>query len=184
MRHFLAAIGSVSLLLAAAPAFATVRNFTANLNAFQEGNFNTTHSPATGTATVTIDDVTGDVTVNGTFSGLLFPSTVAHIHGLSPFAGPAAPVLITLTVPAGVTSGTITGSGNYGANLSAALGGQTYVNVHSNGPNTGGGEIRGQILPAPTAPAVPPWGIALLTLSMAGVGALFVARRRGMAAAK
>ena len=38
MRHFLAAIGSVPVLFAAAPALATVRNFTANLNAFQEGS--------------------------------------------------------------------------------------------------------------------------------------------------
>jgi hypothetical protein len=185
MRHLLAAVGSAAFLLSTAPAFATVRNFTANLNSYQEmlpaGGVVGAASTATGTGTVTIDDVTGVVTVSGTFNGLTSPSSNCHVHGLSPFGGPSAPVLFPLTFTTGVTSGTFSGTGTLtGANLTAALNSQTYINVHST--MFPSGEIRGQIMPVPGTPAMPPWGLAVLALSIAGAGVLFVARRRGMAA--
>jgi hypothetical protein len=177
MRHLGAVIGSVALLLVAAPAFATVRNFTANLTGGQEP----TSSTATGQGTITIDDVSGVVTVNGTFTGLTTPSNNAHVHGLSPLGGPAAPVLFPLTFTSGATSGTFSGTGTLtGANLTGALSGQTYVNIHST--MFPSGEIRGQILAVTSAPAIPPWGLAFLTLSIAGAGAWLLARRRIVAA--
>src|SRR5262245_33301900 len=87
-------------------------------------------SPGIGNAVVTIDDVSGAVTVNGTFSGLLANATAAHIHGL---AGPGvnAGVLIPLTVTPS-TSGTLTGGGILaGANLAGAIAGLTYLNIHT-----------------------------------------------------
>jgi hypothetical protein len=120
------------------------------------------------------------MTVNGTFTGLTTPSTLAHIHGLAdPGQGPL-PVIFGLTLnPLGATSGSYSGSATLsGANLTGALLGRTYVNVHS--MMNGGGEIRGQVVPAPSAPALPPWGIVLMTLSMAGAGAWLVSGRRGM----
>jgi hypothetical protein len=175
MRHSPAALASVALLLTAAPAFATVRTFNAVMNGAQEP----TPSGGTGTATVTIDDVSGLTTVNGAFTGLTSPANNAHLHGLAAPGSPA-PALFTPTfTPA--TSGTVSGSGTLtGANLAGALAGLTYINIHS--VNFTGGEIRGQVLAVAAAPAVPTWGIGLLTLSIASLGAWLISCRRVISA--
>jgi hypothetical protein len=85
MRHSPAALASVALLLTAAPAFATVRTFNAVMNGAQEP----TPSGGTGTATVTIDDVSGLTTVNGAFTGLTSAANNAHLHGLAAPGSPA-----------------------------------------------------------------------------------------------
>ena len=99
---------------------------------------------ATGTATVTLNTVTGDVSVDGTFTGLTGPATVAHIHGLATPPA-AAGVIVPLTVTM-ATSGTLTGSGTLTATQNAGMqAGMTYLNIHTAlHPN---GEIRGNILP-------------------------------------
>ncbi|CAN5377628.1 hypothetical protein BH23VER1_BH23VER1_14020 [soil metagenome] len=96
----------------------------------------------TGVATVEVDTATGNVSIEGSYTGMTSPVTAAHLHGL---AGPGdtAPPIITLDVD-GETSGGFRGTGMLGAaDLEGLLLGQTYLNVHTaaNGP----GEIRGQV---------------------------------------
>src|SRR5262245_22322483 len=62
-----------------------------------------------GTVSVTLDDVTGAVSVSGQFSGLTSNATLAHIHGPAP-AGMNAGIIVTLTETGG-TSGSVTGTG-------------------------------------------------------------------------
>jgi hypothetical protein len=99
---------------------------------------------ATGTALVVIDTDTGEVTVEGEFSGLLGDVTAAHIH--SPATkDETAGISFGLQVD-GDTSGTISGTGIINdVILGHILDGLAYVNVHST--ENASGEIRGQIMP-------------------------------------
>jgi hypothetical protein len=150
---------------AASAARADILIFHAHLDGSQE--VPPVVTTGTGFAEVTLDDVTGAVTVvTGSFSGLVSPTTAAHIHGMAP-AGANAGVLIGLNIPIGVTAGGITGSGNLSAaQIPDMIAGLTYINIHSN--QHPGGEIRGQLILIP-APA----GAVLL-----GLGAFAAARRR------
>ncbi len=96
-----------------------------------------------GSATVDVNTITGDVSVAGDFAGLSSPATAAHLHGLAP-AGSAAGVIFGFTVDAD-TSGSFTGSGTLApADVDGLLDRLTYVNLHTsmNPP----GEIRGQVV--------------------------------------
>jgi hypothetical protein len=174
MKPIFRVASAFAVMLAATNAVAATHTFSANLTGAQE--VPPTGSPATGQCTVTLDDVTGAVTVSGTFAGLSTPASAAHIHGL---AGPGVPagVLIPLTVPS-ATSGSITGGGTLtGANIAGMIAGQTYVNVHST--MFSGGEIRGQILAS--APATNPWSLVILSASLALAGGILLVRRRAAA---
>jgi hypothetical protein len=108
-------------------------------------------TPGHGEATVVLNEVSREVTVDGTFADLTANASAAHIHIGAP--GVNGGVIVTLSVPP-ATSGTITGSGTLSAaNRDAMLDGNTYINVHTS--NFPGGEIRGQIVsaPAPKCPA-------------------------------
>jgi len=95
-----------------------------------------------GVADVTLDTVSGAVTVSGTFQGLTSPAIASHIHGPAPI-GMSASVLVGLTID-NATSGNITGAGVLSAaNIDNMLNGLTYINVHTQ--NNTSGEIRGQI---------------------------------------
>lgn len=102
-------------------------------------------SPGTGNVSLSIDDTTLNWTLTGTFSGLVGTTTAAHIH--SPAApGVNASVLVPLTIPLGVTSGTISGSGTLSpGNYNDLTAGLFYVNVHTN--TSPGGEVRAQLVP-------------------------------------
>lgn len=90
--------------------------------------------------------------LNLTYGGLSGPASNAHIHG------PAAPganagVLVGL---ASLANGGLAGQGSLSGavalspeQLGHVINGQTYVNFHTS--SHGGGEIRGQILPKPSA---------------------------------
>jgi hypothetical protein len=98
-----------------------------------------------GEATVSVNTITGDVSVTGTFTGLTGNASAAHTHGLAP-AGVSAGVLVPLAADA-AASGSLTGGGNLAAeNLAGLLQGQTYVNIHT--AMNAAGEIRGQIVDA------------------------------------
>jgi hypothetical protein len=131
-------------------------------------------SPGTGLATVFVDDLTGDFTLDYSFQDLIGTVTGAHFH-----AGPAgangavffwltaggAPVL-SPTLPVGVTSGSGSGTGTIPApNLADFLAGNVYINIHTT--SFTGGEIRGQVVPAPAAFA-----------TIGGIGLLSISRRR------
>ena len=164
MRKQIVTIGWVgALLLTAGAAQGAIITYNFSLDGLQE--VPPVATPATGSATVVLNDVTGAVTVSGTYTDLIGTVTASHIHA------PAAPgvnagVILALTVaPPGGTSGTITGAGTLSpANVANMLAGLTYINVHSS--FRPGGEIRGQVLPEPAS------------LVMLGLLALPMLRRR------
>ena len=167
LRHLLLAL---PLLACASSAYGAVYNLTVPLSGAQERP-TPVNTPGTGTATVVFDDVTGLMTVNGTFQNLTANASNAHVHGYAPLGAPgepgtSGPPVIQLTwTPA--MSGTIAGSGTIPTDrIDDVLAGLTYINVHSVGPYAGG-EIRGQIIvPEPAC------------LGLAVVPALLLMRRR------
>src|SRR5687768_17117576 len=93
----------------AMPAAAQETIYTAELRGSNEVPSN--NSPATGMATLTVDLGEGTMRVQETFSGLLAPTTISHIHCCTDLpnsgtASPATQVPTFLGFPAGVTSGT------------------------------------------------------------------------------
>lgn len=147
-----------SLPLLSSTALADVKVYNIYIDGLQE--VPPVATPGLGQATITLDTVTGNVNVSGTFSDLIGNTTAAHVHGL---AGPGvnAGVLFGLTIDLGVTSGSFTGMGTLsGPNIQGMLDGLTYINIHTT--FRPGGEIRGQIVPAPGAAGV---------LALAGVAA-------------
>ena len=67
-----------ALVLPVPTSHATIFDFFATLSGPAEAPPNM--SPGTGTATVTINDVTDSMHVTANFSGLLAPTIMAHIH--------------------------------------------------------------------------------------------------------
>lgn len=154
------------------PARADTRIFAFPLSAGQE--VPPSGTGGSGQATVFLDDVTGAVSVTGTYTGLSSVAIAAHIHGPAP-AGVNAGVIVGLTISGG-TSGTLSGGGTLSAaNVSDMIAGLTYVNLHTS--SFGGGEIRGQIVAASAVPALPPtWVAGLAALALIG-GAYLLSRR-------
>ena len=100
---------------------------------------------ASGSATVTVNFDTGEVSGTITTSGLTGDIQQAHIH--DGFAGTNGGVLVALEVDAGGDSASFPGGSSLTADeRTALLEGRLYLNVHTTAnPN---GEIRGQIIPA------------------------------------
>jgi CHRD domain-containing protein/PEP-CTERM motif-containing protein len=155
-------------------------------------------SPATGGATITIDNVANTLSLNMFFSGLTGTTTASHIHCCTavPLAGTAGVATTTpffTGFPIGVTSGTynntfdltqassynsafITANGGTTATAEAALlagiaSGEAYLNVHSS--TFGGGEIRGFLIATPE-----PATLSLVGLALGGLLAFGRVRRR------
>ena len=130
----------------AGPVGAEIVTFSIRLDGGQEVPAVTT--PATGSGTATLDTTTNLFSWNITFSGLSAAQTAAHFHGAA-----------LQCVSAGVLIGLPNGSPIVGsATVSAAqetqiLNGQWYVNVHTTA--NPGGEIRGQVMPAPLDDPIP-----------------------------
>ncbi len=145
VRRIIALSSLLVAWLAAAPdVSATIHNLVANMSGAQENPPIIT--TGTGTCAVTLNDVTRQVTVSGTYQSLTGTASLCHIHGPAP-VGMNANVVISLTQSGG-TSGTISGGGTLTAQqVLDMLNGLHYVNLHSS--FAGGGEIRGQVFPPP-----------------------------------
>ena len=134
-----------------APASGTVVMLAADLRGSNE--VPPTGSSAIGSALVTIDTTTNVVTWEVVTSGIASP-TLAHIHGPNGAPGVNANVFITFAgnaaaIAGGRTRGTVTVTSATDLTKLAQLlanPGDFYVNVHSSA--FGGGEIRGQLVPA------------------------------------
>lgn len=159
-------------LAAVLPASASQIVYNATLTGFDA--FPPNASPGSGHATVTVDPGAHTMRVSASFSDLLGPSAVSHIHCCTADAGTgtagAATTLPTfLGFPLGVTAGTydqtfdlmlastynpafIAGNGGTAASASAAFldglaAGAAYFDVHTS--LFPGGEIRGLLAAAP-----------------------------------
>lgn len=95
-----------------------------------------------GFAGVTLDVMTGLVTVEGSYANMSSDVLDTHLHGMTP-RGQNIGVIIGLT-PTGGTTGSFGGSGMLSpTQVQDMLDGLTYLNVHT--VNHTGGEIRGQV---------------------------------------
>jgi hypothetical protein len=159
-------IAAVAALCLASPVRATVWNFNNfAIDGIQEGNA----SPGTGVGSATLDDVTGAMSVSGSFSGLTGLTNNAHVHCCSTPPTPAG-ILFGITFTNGATSGTFSGNATLTpANVANVLNGLSYVNIHTT--TFGGGEIRGQIVNPVPEPAT--FGI----LAIGACGLLAIGRR-------
>jgi hypothetical protein len=135
-----AGVTIIGLGLAAAPAFAEKVSFKANLNAASEVPANA--SKGTGSADVTYDTASKQLTWTVTFSGLTGNATMAHFHGPAE-PGKNAGVAVPIPGTASPMNGSATLTDAQAADLMA---GKWYVNVHT--AENKGGEIRGQVLKA------------------------------------
>jgi hypothetical protein len=132
-------------------------------------------TPATGTGSLTLDDLTGDYTIAGDFQDLIGTSNNAHIHGPAAVGVGPAGVVVGLTFDFGVTTGTFSGAGTFTAGQMAdLLDDLYYVNIHST--FRPGGEIRGQIVQVPE-----PGSMALLACGALGLIVAATRRARGRA---
>jgi hypothetical protein len=152
-------------------------------------------SPGIGFTRVTVDTDDHTMRVEATWSGLVSPTSVAHIHCCTAVAfvgnaGVATGVPTFEGFPAGVTAGSydhtfdmtlaaswnpafITAQGNIDNAFMALVGGlntgHAYLNIHSE--QFGAGEIRGYLVPVPE-----PETYALMIAGLAAIA--LVARRR------
>lgn len=98
-----------------------------------------TTSKGTGTAQVTLDTATKQITYNVTYSGLSGPAAAAHIH-CGAAAGTNGGVAVPFKDAASPITGTATMTDAQIADLEA---GKCYVNVHT--ADNKGGELRAQL---------------------------------------
>ena len=128
----------VGLAVSAAPAFAEVVNYHADLKGTAE--VPPTTSPGTGTLDATYDTATKLLSYTATYQGLTGAATAAHYHGP---ADPTVAVGVVLPVTGGFTSpmkATATLTDAQAADFQA---GKWYFNIHT--AANPGGEIRGMV---------------------------------------
>lgn len=175
-RTFLAAMVSIAGLLLALTVQAANYEFNFPLEGSQE--VPPSGSAGTGSCVVSLNDVTGAVSVDCSFSGLGSEAAAAHIHGLAP-VGVNAGVLLALS-PTAATSGTISGAGTLDASSTQGMiNGETYINLHSQ--NISSGELRGQVVGASiltnSIPSSSTWSMILM-IGLLGLTGVVFARRR------
>ncbi len=157
MRRVLSLFGAALFVMfaSAVQAQAQTTNFTATLHGGNEVPGVSTG--AAGTATVTYNSATGEVTYRVEVYNMPVGTTAAHFHVGA--AGVAGPVVVNMTVSTGISNdfaitGTASSSslvpraaqgiGSWDDFVQALLLGNIYVNVHST--NNPGGELRGQVV--------------------------------------
>lgn len=96
---------------------------------------------ASGTAAITFNQATRQLSWNVTYAGLSGPATMAHFHGP---AAPGANAGVALPIGgAGMTSPASGQATLNDAQVADLLAGRWYVNIHT--AANPGGEIRGQV---------------------------------------
>jgi len=127
----------------AAAAEAAPQTFTVPLSGAQQ--VPPVQTGGSGTATLTYDPATRQLTWSVTYSGLSSDATMAHFHGPAA-AGKNAGVLIWISKKGEATASPITGETTLTPEQAQQFGtGDWYVNVHTKDHPSG--EIRGQVMP-------------------------------------
>ena len=132
------AFALAAFLTATSSADAETLKFQAKLDAAQE--VPTNDSKGKGTADLTYDTTTKNLTWTITFDGLTGPATVAHFHGPAEPGKTAGVALLIGQKPTSPVKGSATLTDAQAADLMA---GRWYVNVHTDANKAG--EIRGQV---------------------------------------
>jgi hypothetical protein len=199
MRQLLPSLLVTALLGFSGASLAATTTYKTTLSGAHEVPPNS--SPATGMATVVIDDTANTMALQVDFSGLVAPSTAAHIHCCTAApntgnAGVATTVPYFAGFPIGVTAGTysmtldLLAAGTYNPAFVTAHGGtvalaeadllaglassSAYFNIHSS--TFPAGEVRGFLS---VAPIPEPGHLAMLAVGLVGLAG--VRRRRGAA---
>jgi CHRD domain-containing protein len=139
----LSVLGVLALCMVSGFAQAETKIFKATLAGASE--VPPTASAGTGAATTTLDTATRKLNWDVTFSGLTGPAMAAHIHGPADLGQNAG---VVVPFGKGPLTSPIKGSTTLTAAQMADLeAGKYYVNIHTAANK--GGEIRGQLQPAP-----------------------------------
>jgi CHRD domain-containing protein len=143
----------------AMPAYAEVSDCTATLNGSQEvPSVNTT---GMGSADVTFDSDTNELSWMIEFSELSGPATAAHFHGPAA-AGVNAGVQVNIGDVSGLTSPMNGSAVLTSSQATSLLDGDMYINIHTAAnPN---GEIRGQVMCEEETPTDGEWETATVTI--------------------
>ena len=152
----------------ALPSHAALISFSATIDEAQANAGAGTGSPATGSATMFLDDLTNEFTWDVSWSGFLNTVTVAHFHGPAA-AGSNAGAQIEIDINFNPSTGSAFLDATQASDLLADL---WYINIHTD--QNPGGEIRGQVLRSAIVPE--PGTSSLLLASLAGL--LYLRRKR------
>ena len=133
------AVFIASTVLGAAPAFADMAAFKADLKGSTEVPAN--DSKGSGTVDATYDSTSKKLSWTVTYTGLTGPATAAHFHGPATATTNAPPVVPLSGNLASPIKGEATLTDAQAAEL---LGGQIYFNVHTAAHKDG--EVRGQVM--------------------------------------
>src|SRR5262245_20281645 len=134
----LMAFALATFLSTATSAYAETLKFKANIDSAQEVPPN--DSKGKGTADLTYDTASKNLTWTITFDGLTGAPTVAHFHGPAEPGKNAGVALLIGQNPTSPAKGSATLTDAQAADLMA---GRWYVNIHTAANK--GGEIRGQV---------------------------------------
>ncbi len=158
--HLRGAILAAATVFVAGSAGAAIIPLTAMMDGAQANAGAGTGSSGVGTATIMLDDSTNLLSWNISWSGLTGTPTLMHFHG------PAlANMNAGIQVGTGVAGPPVIGNATISASQAAdLLAGLWYLNLHTS--TSGGGEIRGQVVPEPG------------TLTLLGGGLLVLAAQR------
>jgi len=131
-------VALAAFLSTATAAYAQSLKFKANMDAAQEVPPN--ESKGKGTAELTYDSATKNLTWTITFDGLTGPAAAAHFHGPAEAGKNAGVALMIGQSPTSPAKGSATLTDAQAADLIA---GRWYVNIHTAANKAG--EIRGQV---------------------------------------
>jgi hypothetical protein len=150
---------SSTLLTLPQTAQAAIFSLASTLSGSQEVPAN--NSPASGSATLSYDNVINLLSWNIQFSDLQGTSQLSHFHGPAP-RGVNGPVQININTTPGFTSPLIGTATLSEIQESQLLSGLWYINIHSS--VFPGGEIRGQVELVPESSSLGAIGLTALVL--------------------